>query len=73
MLGERAGVSHCHPHRFRHTAARLFIRNGGDAFALQRLLGHSDMATTRIYAELEREDVEKACARASPVDNWQLK
>lgn len=72
-LGERAGVAHVHPHRFRHTAARLFIRNGGDAFALQRLLGHEGLETTRRYVELEREDVEKAHERASPVDRWGLK
>lgn len=71
-LGERAGVAHVHPHRFRHTAARLFIRNGGDAFSLQRLLGHEGLETTRRYVELEREDIEKAHERASPVDHWGL-
>jgi integrase/recombinase XerD len=73
VLGNRAGVPHCDPHRFRHTAARLFIRNGGDAFALQRLLGHEGLETTRRYVEHEREDVERAHQRASPVDRWGLK
>lgn len=71
-LGEEAGVAHVHPHRFRHTAARFFIRNGGDAFSLQRLLGHEGLETTRRYVELEREDVERAHARASPVDHLDL-
>ncbi len=72
-LGEIAGVADVHPHKFRHTAARTFIRNGGGEFALQKILGHADLATTRIYAELEREDVEAAHMRASPADRWNLK
>ncbi len=73
VLGERAGVAGVHPHRFRHTAARVLLRNGGDAFALQQMLRHESLETTRIYAELEREDVEKEHERASPVDRWNLK
>ncbi len=62
----------CSPHRFRHTAARMFLRNKGDAFALQALLGHEDLKTTRRYVELEREDLKQAHRCASPADNWDL-
>lgn len=34
-LGIKAGVQDCHPHRFRHTFAVNFLRNGGNAFELQ--------------------------------------
>lgn len=71
-LGTRAGVSGCHPHRFRHTAARLYLRNGGDVMSLQQILGHEDLATTRIYVQLEQEDIEKMHERASPVDRMGL-
>ncbi len=71
-VGKRAGVQGCHPHRFRHTAARLYLRNGGDVMSLQQILGHEDLATTRIYVQLEREDVEKIHERASPVDRMGL-
>ncbi len=67
-LGVRAGVAHVNPHKFRHTAARLFIRHGGNAFALQQMLGHEDLSTTRRYVELERSDLEEMYARSSPVD-----
>jgi integrase len=33
-IGERAGVKHVHPHRFRHTYAITNLRNGGNALVL---------------------------------------
>ena len=46
--GERAGVAKAHPHRFRHTFAVNFLRNGGNPLALQDLLGHEKLDTVRI-------------------------
>jgi integrase len=40
-------------HDIRHTYASHFIMNGGDIYVLQKLLGHSDIATTMIYAHLD--------------------
>jgi len=53
----RAGVARGGPHLLRHSFARQYILNGGDVFSLQRILGHRDLATTRIYVDMDMADV----------------
>lgn len=71
-IGERAGVNGAHPHRFRHTFAIEFLRNGGNGYVLQSLLGHSTMEMVRRYLQLAQQDLDDNHNRASPVDNWGL-
>lgn len=72
-LGEKASVQNVHPHRFRHTYAIQFLRNGGNIFELQHILGHEDLAMVRNYVQLAQLDIENAARRASPADNWRLR
>ncbi len=70
--GEKAGLSgvRCSPHTFRHTFAVMYLRNGGDAFTLQKLLGHSDLAMTRRYCELSQTDAIAKHRECSPGDRF---
>ena len=71
-IGKRAGLRKAHPHRFRHTFAINFLRNGGDPYTLQAILGHTTFEMTRLYLTLAQVDVDAAHVKASPVEHWKL-
>lgn len=71
-VAERAQVGGANVHRFRHTFAIQYLRNGGSVLALQQALGHERMETVRIYAKLAASDLEEMQRSASPADRWRL-
>ena len=72
-MGKKASVANVHPHRFRHTFAIQFLRNGGNIFELQHILGHEDLSMVKNYVQLAQLDIELASRKASPADNWRLR
>jgi integrase/recombinase XerD len=63
----------CSPHTLRHTAAVKFLRNRGDVFSLQRIIGHSTLDVLRIYVNMAQADIQEAHRRHSPADNMDFK
>lgn len=57
---EKAGVKKaCTPHKFRHSLASHMLQNGADLKTIQEILGHEDIATTQIYAHLNRAKIKE--------------
>jgi site-specific recombinase XerD len=65
LLAREAGFSRrVTPHMLRHTAATLLIETGVDIRFVQRLLGHSSIATTEIYTHVSDEALRLTLERA---------
>ena len=65
-LCRRAEVKRYGPHCFRRGFAVNYLRNGGDVFTLQRIMGHSTLAMTNRYAAMTTDDLQDVHRRASP-------
>ena len=65
--GRRAGLTRpVSPHRIRHSYATHLLRHGASVRALQLLLGHSSLASTQIYLDVEVEDLARMLEKSHP-------
>ena len=59
-IGDECGISKCHPHRFRRTCATNALEHGMPIEYVSRMLGHESLETTRIYLDLNDNDMKIA-------------
>jgi site-specific recombinase XerD len=65
----KSGIS-LTPYDFRHIFATTYIRNGGDAFTLQRIMGHTKPSMTMVYVNLNADDLSIAHKKINPLSNF---
>jgi len=63
---EQLGIK-IRPYDLRHAFALEFLRSGGHAFALQALLGHTDLSMTKRYLNITQKDLRDQHAVATPL------
>jgi len=66
---KQRGVAETGIHKMRHTFATEYLRNGGTADKLQKLLGHSTINMTMEYVHLVKSDIKQDFDDFNPLDN----
>ena len=62
-FGKKYNISHCHPHKFRHSYASTLIMNRMDDVSLARSLGHSRPSTSKnLYGHVMDKAQERSAA-----------
>ena len=56
------------PYDLRHSFALMYLRNGGNIFALQRTMGHVDLNMTKRYLALTQEDLKAEYQKSFPIN-----
>jgi site-specific recombinase XerD len=72
MYGKKAGLKRCYAHKLRHTSAVMYLRNGGDVFSIQQILGHTTLEMVRRYVSLAPAHVTVQHRKFSPMDRLNL-
>lgn len=67
-IKKQRGIEVTSIHAFRRTFATMYVENGGNLFALQQLMGHSKLETTRKYVNLSIKQLQQNYSKYNPLD-----
>ena len=67
---KRRDISKTSTHLFRHTFAKLWIKNGGDIFRLQKMLGHKSIDMVKEYVNMFGRDLKDNLEEYNSLNNF---
>ena len=67
QYGREAGIrGELTPHTLRHSFAAHLVNNGADLYAVQEMMGYSDLSAAQVYAKMRHAPIREVYTKAHP-------